>query len=193
MGKKFRITAEDFAGNRSAAITNLLEERIILYRWTDLISEAYLNLVYPEEGGELGAIITNRRFLPTNPERLGPHVDSEGNLLFWIGIGKSPYLRKLGEHYLGGLETIKAPIAWMNVQYSDDRREWIWIDSQPVGNLESGEISLYWDRANLGLSEPYAVRIKAVDINGQSIIQTYLSPVKDLSLILYVHHKASLQ
>ncbi|MEW6215078.1 MAG: FlgD immunoglobulin-like domain containing protein, partial [Nitrospirota bacterium] len=45
-GKKLRIAAEDFAGNRSAAISNFLEEKIILFKWDNqFVSEvipAYL-------------------------------------------------------------------------------------------------------------------------------------------------------
>lgn len=178
VGKKLRITAEDYAGNRSAAIANYLRERIILHRWADLVSTAIINLNYPELPAILPGIISPQKILPANLDKIGPYFDSSDNLLYLFSIGMSPYLKKLGEHYLGGFETIKAPIAGMNVQYSDEydynKKDWIWRDSQPVGNLESRSISLYWDRSNLGLREPYAVRIKAVDINGNEYFSNIL-------------------
>ena len=57
-GKKFRITAEDFAGNRSTALTGFLEEKLILSKWdgtfvisnvNDLSTNATIpaNMVFP--------------------------------------------------------------------------------------------------------------------------------------------------
>lgn len=36
VGKRFRISAEDFAGNRSTVVANLLEEKIALLQWDDM-------------------------------------------------------------------------------------------------------------------------------------------------------------
>lgn len=36
-GKKFRITVEDYAGNKSSAVSGFIEEKIILYGWDDVV------------------------------------------------------------------------------------------------------------------------------------------------------------
>lgn len=45
-GKKFRVVAEDFAGNRNIAISDFLEEKVILSKWDDTFVVKKLNEIY---------------------------------------------------------------------------------------------------------------------------------------------------
>ena len=132
VGKKLRITAEDFAGNRSSQVTNFIEERLILSN----------DLWQPDASGGGGYEI----FILAKPDELYPDL-------------AIPEV-----HHLGGLETIRLPLANMNVQYYSNRQ---WSDIPPVVSPASGLIDLVWDNS-AGSQEIHAVRIKATDITGQT-------------------------
>jgi len=124
VGMKLRITAEDFAGNKSSDITDFLEEKINLYdhQWKDLYE----------------------RFALSDQDT------------------KYPALALPVMHILGGLETIRLPLATMNLQYYSNRK---WSDTPTVVPSISGMTNLAWDRSS-DAQEINAVRIKGVDIMG---------------------------
>ena len=141
VGKKLRITAEDFAGNRSATITNPLEERIILYIWQYKGNDYSVRLTKNQKGDFLPAIIS------ADLAQRGQHFPQGDETI------RSPIV-KINVQYTDKYDSIKG--------------EWTdWKDSQPLDNPKSGMIRLDWDNSNLDLSDVYAVRIKAVDILGQ--------------------------
>ena len=133
VGKKLRITAGDFAGNRSSQVTGSLEEKLILSN----------DLWQPDASGGGGGY---EIFILAKPDELYPDL-------------AIPEV-----HHLGGLETIRLPLASMNVQYYSNRQ---WSDIPPVVTPASGLIDLVWDNSS-GSEEIHAVRIKATDITGQT-------------------------
>jgi Tol biopolymer transport system component/flagellar hook assembly protein FlgD/fibronectin type 3 domain-containing protein len=118
VGKKFRLQAEDFAGNRSSIMTDFLEERFLVYVWDDFD--------------------------------------------VWEVIPAS--LARPGVHRIQGIETIRSPIASINLEY---RVKGQWYDGPEALEPATGWVDLEWDSQALGRDEGYSIRMKAVDLYGQ--------------------------
>jgi Tol biopolymer transport system component/flagellar hook assembly protein FlgD/fibronectin type 3 domain-containing protein len=129
--KKFKITVEDYAGNKTTLLKNFIEEKLLIHKhqWKDKLGNDHFGL-----------------FALAIPESI------------------SPELIIPGPHSLGGLETIRTPIAGMKVQYySSDHK---WVDSSTAVNSLSGYIDLGWDPS--GIKQEFSkVRVKAIDTLGQ--------------------------
>lgn len=117
VGKKVRLTAEDFAGNKSVVLSNLLEERLILNKWDSKFVQG---------------------LIPTDKRTPGLHV-------------------------VEGLETIRLPLASINVQYFRNKQ---WFDAPAITDPASGMLLLQWDNSFMGSKDGYVVRLKAIDSSG---------------------------
>ncbi|MGA1840972.1 MAG: CARDB domain-containing protein [bacterium] len=136
VGKKFRITARDFAGNCSTNVTEYQEEILILHSWEiPDAPEDYRWLCIPLQKNSQGEIEA-KEAIPLD-------------------------YAMPGLHHMKGFESIRLPIRSMNVQYLHDTQ---WIDAPEIMNPPSGVIILEWDNSCLAPEEFDAVRIKAVDV-----------------------------
>jgi len=136
VGKKFRITAVDHAGNKQTRLAEFLEEVLVANLWKiPKSSDTWypIPFVRNKDGG----------FIPRDvilPEYVQP-----------------------GQHHLRGLETLRLPLAAVTLQC---RRDMQWIDALEQENPLSGVITVGWDNSDDALNDVDAVRIKAVDVTG---------------------------
>jgi flagellar hook assembly protein FlgD/Tol biopolymer transport system component len=93
-GKKFRITAEDYAGNKSTVISDFLEQKLILHSW--------------DGAGDLNGYKTGEDY----------RIDDQ----FYLYV--APYLATPGVHTLRGFSTYRAPLADLLVQHSPRKDAW---------------------------------------------------------------------
>lgn len=145
VGKKFRITTHDHAGNRSTSMTDFLEEVVIIYSWE-----------IPEEIQRLTGCPGS---YPIELER-----DEEGGLVAINPV--PPKYAEPGPHSLYGFETIRAPLVSVSVQFRSHDGQW--QDAPLVMNPPSGGIYLEWDSSGLEPRDYPFVRIKAVDATGKT-------------------------
>jgi hypothetical protein len=121
VGKKFRISGEDLAGSKNAIASAVLEEKVVLYMWDGAALE--LNELLPLE----------KQNMPGSPS-----------------IVPAP-LTKPGLHQLNVLETIRARIISINVQYWARQH---WNDSPESTNPPPGDkffnLSLMWPAISRG-------------------------------------------
>jgi large repetitive protein len=136
IGNKLRISVDDQAGNRSTQMSEFVEEKFVLYRWA--------------QGAD-----SEKRFLLDKDLLIieGPKNNE-------VSIPYDVY-SKPGVIKLGGVFTMRAPIASMNVQY---RNATGWTNYQPVNNASRGVFEILWD--NPGVRSG-SVRVRAVDVYGQ--------------------------
>ena len=127
-GYRYRITVEDHAGNWRTVLSNMLEERMLLYfhSWS--------------------------AFYPSDHEYFKVY-----------GSGEYPSLELPKEHILQGLETIRAPMTSIGLQYWSGSQ---WHEAAQQNYSGDGDIYLAWDRDKV-LSEIGAVRLKTIDVYGQ--------------------------
>lgn len=136
VGKKFRITAQDCAGNLGTSVTEYPEEILILHSWEiPDAPEDYKWLCIPLQRNSQGEIEA-KEAIPLD-------------------------YAMPGLHHMKGFESIRLPIRSMNVQYLHDTQ---WTDAPEIMNPPSGVIILEWDNSGLSPEEFDAVRIKAVDV-----------------------------
>jgi Tol biopolymer transport system component/subtilase family serine protease/fibronectin type 3 domain-containing protein len=129
VGKKLRVTVEDFAGNQSAKVIDFIEETLVLssHVWNDSMGEHI------------------ERFALALPEKINQHVAVPS------------------VHIFGGLETIRLPLSNMSLQKWDGLQ---WVDGPSLMNPASGTFEMKWDTFGDDATEISAIRLRAVDIQG---------------------------
>jgi len=135
-GKKFRIVAEDTAGNQSTWVSGFIEEILVIHQWEvpdDVIGLGdwfRISLARLEDG-------TFR-----TPDEL------------------PATLSRAGRHLIRALSTFRRPLDRFQIQY---RIGMDWFDGADEFDPAVGLLELLWDNAELDVEDIDAVRIKAVD------------------------------
>jgi Tol biopolymer transport system component/subtilase family serine protease len=100
-----------------------------------------------------------------------------------------PALAVPGTHIFIGLETVRAPLQSLTIQYQNNKQ---WYDSDTSINSMSGQMNLEWDSSALDLSSLTAVRLKAVDILGQDYYSNTIMVKEEFRIICDGFAKSSL-
>ncbi len=137
VGKRVKLTVEDFAGNVSSLTANdFLEEAYYFFRWG--LEETWH--LEEEEAGRLEyqPFDIVRQYIP-----------------FTSGITT-----------MGLLETIREELSSVTIQYSEDKGD-TWIDADILENPPSGYIEITWDTSPLDPSNLDCwIRLKLIDVLG---------------------------
>ncbi len=115
VGKKFRITAEDRAGNKRTIVTNFLEEKIVFDRYISKLGQKVL------------------------PYQL----DVNGKLILPLQTSYLPSLELIGvaQKKVGGLQTVRTELVKMIIQYRSDQK---WYDSTEYSGPISVALWIDW-------------------------------------------------
>ncbi|MRR16957.1 MAG: hypothetical protein EG826_10920, partial [Deltaproteobacteria bacterium] len=105
IGKKIRLTAADYAANRSTAVTSQLEEKVILFKWDDK------NLNLKENNAKTA-------FLPANLIRAGVH---ELSILLTVRTFIAGVCVQYwnGSRWLSGPQISGLPAGYVNIQWDN--------------------------------------------------------------------------
>jgi len=156
---RYRMTAEDRAGNRSTFLTDFLKEVMLLNQWE--IPEAL------RTSGDRWQCIPLTR-------------EIDGTI---VSDGTVPQLyAQPGPHAIAGIETVRLPLDSMELQYRTAPNG-IWIPAQTIMYPDSGPINLTWDTSDPLIERIDAVRIYAEDELGNE----YTSNVLSIGSVLSIH------
>ena len=141
IGKTFRLTAVDHAGNIATRVTPLLEETILVNHW-----EVPYSYGWP--------LKTDDGHCWTTIELSYEDIFMMDDIVFkrpgedFVSKTSIPELwAEPGLHLMRGIETIRYPIAEITVQHLVSGSTW--VDDNTVYNPESGAIELEWNNTDI--------------------------------------------
>ncbi len=174
-GKKFKVTAEDYAGNKKAVVSEYLEERLMLYQWdtwthaSGEVAPYYLGVKSTcRDDFNLKDDFSN--LSKCSREEDIPYQSYEEFLAHIAGLPAN--LSRPGIHALSVMETIRTPLTSVTLQYWNGSK---WIDHMITPAPPDGNINLSWDNSGINPEELILVRVKAF---GETGIEYYSNIVR---------------
>ncbi|MDA8140217.1 MAG: hypothetical protein M0036_16340, partial [Desulfobacteraceae bacterium] len=146
-GCKFRIIAEDQAGNKTVAASEVMEELAVVYQWADPLKINASMYTIPLDRKEDGSF-----------------------LVHWLDPMPISYLNT-DTHLLKALLTLKKPVVQLTLQY---RRGAQWQDGPQIQNPVAAQDNFQFAGRIPNLETVNAVQLKAVDTAGKVF---YSNPV----------------
>lgn len=165
-GRKFRISAVDFAGNRRTAVTGYSDEVLFLAAWgiPETLRGRYNN---------------ESRYLVRSSSRVDGNGFCDGNASDRVNR-VPPELAAAGANFLYAFDTLREPISSLRVQHgllkegmnpgADLLENLDWFDSTDMRDPPTGGelIEIPWDSTGVGPDRPVvAVRLRAVSASGE--------------------------
>ena len=182
VGQKFKVSAEDYAGNKKTTVSDFLEERLILYRWSGASSgnqSQYLEVQKTCDDDFKSKDdfhnLSKCHFFGNDPDKV-----YDGYEAFLAKTAElHANLTGAGVHALAVLETIRLPLVSITIQYWNGSQ---WIDSQVTSAPADGNVNLSWDNTGIHPDELILIRLNAVDEAGKG----YYSNVIRIQPLFYL-------